>query len=216
MAGARRGPSPAAAEATGPGKGRAEAFSDGVMAIIITIMVLELKLPDALAHGFDRAALLAFAPRLIAYAMSFLAVAIMWMNHHYLLAALRQTSGGFLWLNNLLLFWMSLIPAATAFLSEHPLAAPAAAIYGGVLTCSSATFTMMRIWVQRLQRETPALARLQAAMRVRSLIATAVYALSAPLAFVSIYLAFACFAIVPAMFFLPQWRTKAMTGTDRA
>ena len=209
MAGARRRPAPSAAAVTAPGKGRVEAFSDGVMAIIITIMVLELKLPDALAHGFDRAALLAFAPRLIAYAMSFLALAIMWMNHHYLLAALRQASGGFLWLNNLLLFWMSLIPAATAFVSEHPLSAPAAAIYGGVLTCSSATFTMMRIRVQRLQQESPALARLQAAMRVRSMIGTAVYAASVPLAFVSIYLAFACFAIVPAMFFLPQWRTRA-------
>ncbi len=199
---------PAAAEPASPGKGRAEAFSDGVMAIIITIMVLELKLPDAFAYGWDRAAALAFAPRLIAYAMSFLAVAIMWMNHHYLLAALRQPSAGFLWLNNLLLFWMSLIPAATAFLSEHPFSAPAAAVYGGVLTCSSGTFTVMRIRVQRLQRENPALARLQATMQVRSMIGTAVYAVSAPLAFVSVYLAFACFAIVPAMFFLPQWRMR--------
>ncbi len=73
----------------------------------------------------------------------------------------------------------------------------------------------MRIKVQRLQRETPALARVHAAMSVRSLVGTTVYAVSAPLAFVSVYLAFACFAIVPAMFFLPQWRTKAATATAR-
>lgn len=195
-------------EAVTPGKARVEAFSDGVIAILITIMVLDLKLPDALAQGFDRAAIEAFAPRLIAYAMSFLVLAIMWVNHHYLLATLRQARSGFLWMNNILLFSMSLIPAATANLGAHPFSATAAAIYGGVLTASAAMFTAMRDYLRKREQDNEALARLHRAVTAKSLVGTAIYAASVPLAFVSVYLAFACFAVVPAMFFLPDSRPR--------
>ena len=186
-----------------PGKGRVEAFSDGVIAILVTIMVLELKLPDAFADGLDRAALAAFAPKLIAYAMSFLVLAVMWVNHRHLLQAAREVSAALLWLNNFLLFGMSLIPAATGFLGDHPFAPNASAIYGGVLTCTAATFTLMRYQLLRGERQVPALARTHVRNIQLSAVGNLIYAASIPLAYVSVYAAFACFAVVPAMFFLP-------------
>lgn len=193
------------AEAPGaaPGKGRVEAFSDGVIAILVTIMVLELRLPDAFARGLDPAALAAFAPKLIAYAMSFLVLAVMWVNHRHLLHAAREISGGMLWLNNFLLFGMSLVPAATGFLGEHPFLPNASAIYGAVLTCTAATFTLMRYQLLRGDQQNPALARTHARNIQWSAVGNLIYAASIPLAYVSVYAAFACFAVVPAMFFLP-------------
>ncbi len=190
------------------GKVRVEAFSDAVIAIILTIMVLELKLPDALANGLDHAALMAVAPKFVAYAMSFLVLAIMWMNHRHLLDAVRQPSGGFLWLNNLLLFWMSLIPASTALLGEHPLAPTAAALYGANLTLSATTFTAMRVCLWRGERTDPALRQLHAAITGKSALGAAVYGASVPLAFLSVYAALACFIVVPAVFFIPEGRRK--------
>jgi uncharacterized membrane protein len=98
------------------GPGRLEAFSDGVIAIIVTIMVLELKLPEHVAeYGLVSGLLVPMSPKLISYAMSFLVVAIMWVNHNALMATVRRATRAILWQNNHLLFWMSLIPFATGF-----------------------------------------------------------------------------------------------------
>jgi len=111
------------------GRGRLEAFSDGVIAIIITIMVLELKAPQAATPR----ALLALSPVFLSYALSFLVVAIMWVNHHHLIHGVRAVDGTLLWWNNALLFAMSLIPFSTAFLGENPRSPQAVSVYGANL-----------------------------------------------------------------------------------
>src|SRR5205085_7972813 len=128
-----------------PGTGRIEAFSDGVFAIIITIMVLELKLPDHAAdHGLWLGLLKPLAPKLISYALSFLVVAIMWVNHHALMDVAPHATRQLMWWNNHLLFWMSLIPLATAFVGENPFLPIAVALYGFVLFAAAASFTLLR------------------------------------------------------------------------
>jgi uncharacterized membrane protein len=111
------------------GKGRLEAFSDAVIAIIMTILVLELKVP----HGTDVAALLPLIPVFLSYVLSFVFLAIYWNNHHHLIQAIRQVNGMILWANMHLLFWLSLIPFVTAWMGENHLAAIPVALYGTVL-----------------------------------------------------------------------------------
>jgi uncharacterized membrane protein len=110
-------------------KGRLEAFSDGVIAIIITIMVLELKVPA----GGDLAALTPLIPVLLSYVLSFVFLGIYWNNHHHLLQAVRQVNGTVLWANMHLLFWLSLVPFVTNWLGENGFKAWPVALYGGVL-----------------------------------------------------------------------------------
>src|SRR5690348_14211536 len=111
------------------GKGRLEAFSDGVLAIIITIMVLELKVP----HGADLDSLLPLMPSFLSYVLSFIYVGIYWNNHHHLLHAATQVSGGVLWANLNLLFWLSLFPFATGWMGENHFEPLPSAAYGLVL-----------------------------------------------------------------------------------
>src|SRR5215472_10433906 len=111
------------------GKGRLEAFSDGVIAVIITIMVLELKPP----HGVDLHALEPLLSGVLAYAVSFVFVGIYWNNHHHMLHAASRIDGSILWANLHLLFWLSLVPFVTSWVGENPSASLPAAVYGGVL-----------------------------------------------------------------------------------
>src|SRR5512140_1644117 len=110
-------------------KNRIEGFSDGVVAIIITIMVLELKVP----HDATPEALLRLTPVFLSYALSFVVVAILWVNHHHLVHTLEQANGRVLWLNNHLLFWLSLVPFTTAYMGENHVAPLPVALYGLVL-----------------------------------------------------------------------------------
>src|SRR5579863_5321879 len=110
-------------------KGRLEAFSDGVIAILITVMVLELRAP----HGTDWAALGSMVPALLTYVLSFVFLGIYWNNHHHLLQAADQINGKILWANLHLLFWLSLVPSVTGWLGEHPAASLPTAVYGAVL-----------------------------------------------------------------------------------
>ena len=119
---------------------RLEAFSDAVIAIIMTIMVLELKIP----HGADMAALRATAPAFVAYLVSFVYLGIYWNNHHHMLQATEQVSGGILWANSHLLFWLSLVPATTAWVGENPTASLPAAVYGIVLLCAAIAYTILQ------------------------------------------------------------------------
>jgi len=120
-------------------KGRMEAFSDGVLAIIITIMVLELKVP----HGADLAALEPLLPVFLSYVLSFVYVAIYWNNHHHLLQATQRVNGPIMWANVHLLFWLSLFPFATAWMGENHFATLPVAIYGGVLLCAALAYTIL-------------------------------------------------------------------------
>jgi len=121
-------------------KGRLEAFSDGVIAIIITIMVLELKVP----HGADPASLLAVWPIFLSYLLSFLVVAIYWVNHHTLFNAAHHASTGLLWSNNALLFFLSLIPFATGYMGENDFAPFPTALYAATLLLAGLAFIPVR------------------------------------------------------------------------
>jgi uncharacterized membrane protein len=120
-------------------KNRLEAFSDGVIAIIITIMVLELKVP----HAVDTAALLELLPVFVSYVLSFVYVAIYWNNHHHLLHAVSRVSGGVLWANMHLLFWLSLIPFVTGWMGENHFAPVPVALYGVVLLLAAIAYAIL-------------------------------------------------------------------------
>ncbi len=128
------------------GKGRLEAFSDGVIAIIITIMVLELKVP----HGVRFDELRPLAPLLLAYAMSFVYVAIYWNNHHHMLHAVRRVDGAVMWANMHLLFWLSLVPFVAGWFGEFPREAVPVAAYGVVLTMCGVAWMILQYTLVRL------------------------------------------------------------------
>jgi uncharacterized membrane protein len=186
------------------GTERIAAFSDGVIAIIVTIMVLELKLPEAAAHGELWSGFLGpLAPKLATYALSFVIVGTMWVNHHHLLAGVRRVSPQLLWLNLLLLFFMSLIPLATGFLGEHITAARAVSFYALVLAASSAVFSLLRYHLGRMPEHDRGHIPFSRATLVRSLASTLLYAIAAVAAPYSPIAALALLVFVPAMFNLP-------------
>lgn len=121
-------------------KNRLEAFSDGVLAIIITIMVLDLKVP----HGTDLADLKPMLPVVLSYVLSFIYVGIYWNNHHHMFHSTRHVTGGILWANLHLLFWLSLFPFTTAWMDENHLAATPAAIYGAVLLMAAIAYYILQ------------------------------------------------------------------------
>ncbi len=123
-------------------KGRLEAFSDGVIAIIITIMVLELKVEEA--HGADFAALSHVWNPFLAYVLSFIYIGIYWNNHHHMLQAAERSNGAILWANLHLLFWLSLVPFATAWMGENQFAAAPVALYGAVLLMAAIAYWMLQ------------------------------------------------------------------------
>ena len=129
------------------GKARLEAFSDGVIAIIITIMVLEMKVP----HGEDLAALLPVLPVFLSYVLSFVYVGIYWNNHHHMLHTVTTVTGGVLWANLHLLFWLSLFPFATGFVGENHFAATPSALYGVVLFGAAIAYTILQMAIIRSQ-----------------------------------------------------------------
>ena len=122
------------------GRNRLEAFSDGVIAIIITIMVLELKVPE----GTGAAALLDLLPTLLCYTLSFVYVGIYWNNHHHMLHTCRQVTGGILWANLHLLFWLSLVPFCTGWMGEHQFASLPTALYGAVMLAAAVAYLILQ------------------------------------------------------------------------
>src|SRR5215218_636961 len=123
-------------------KGRLEAFSDGVIAIIITIMVLEMKVPEG-EHAVDLAALQPLWPVFLSYALSYVYLGIYWNNHHHMLHATRHISGAVLWANLHLLFWLSLVPFVTGWMGEHHFAPLPTAIYGVVLLMAAIAYWIL-------------------------------------------------------------------------
>jgi uncharacterized membrane protein len=187
---------------------RIEAFTDGVMAIIITIMVLELRVPQ-LAEKFTREAFWEaaehLAPKLIAYAMSFVIVAIYWVNHHDFYHRLVKSDGKLMWYNNFLLFWLSLVPFGTSFLGEHPMQMEALMFFGILLLMSGISFMLMAyycLFTAYLVDE-----HLTRAMRWRGLSrnfpGVALYLIAVIAAPFSPWTSWVIFFIVPVYYFLP-------------
>jgi uncharacterized membrane protein len=185
------------------GKGRLEAFSDGVLAIIITIMVLELKVP----HGAELAALGPLIPVLLSYLLSFVFIGIYWNNHHHLLQAVRHVSGATLWANLHLLFWLSLIPFATAWMGENHFAAWPVALYGAVLLAAgSAYFILVRVLIARHGQDSPLAVAVGSDLKGR--ISVAIYVAAIPLAFVYAGIACALYVTVAILWLVPDRRIE--------
>jgi uncharacterized membrane protein len=180
--------------------GRLEAFSDGVIAIIVTIMVLELRAPAQPTF----AALGKVAPVFLSYGLSFLVVAIMWVNHHHLIHAVHNATARLLWSNLNLLFWMSLVPFVTDFLGKNYHEPMAVALYGLDLSLCGMAFYLLRLELVDQDRHDGNLADYHARIQRKNLLSTFLYLLSAPLAYLSIYASFFIFALIPATYFLPE------------
>lgn len=182
---------------------RLEAFSDGVLAIIITIMVLELKVP----HGVELAALKPVLPVLMSYVLSFIYVGIYWNNHHHLFQATEQVSGGILWANLFLLFWLSLFPFTTAWMGENHLAAVPTAIYGFVLLMAGlAYYVLERAIIAKEGRES-FLAQAVGKER-KAKISLALYLAAIPLAFVNSWIASALYLVAALLWLIPDPRIE--------
>ena len=184
-------------------KGRLEAFSDGVIAIIITIMVLELKVPGNAEIG----ALIPLIPVFLSYLLSFVFVGIYWNNHHHLLQAARQVNGAVLWANMHLLFWLSLVPFVTNWLGENGFAAWPVALYGVVLLMAGFAYFLLVRALLTLHDQDSALA-MAVGRDVKGYASLVFYATAIPLAFVDAMLACALYVVVAVMWFLPDRRIE--------
>jgi len=188
-------------------KGRLEAFSDGVLAIVITIMVLELRPPE----GATLDALTPLWPKLLAYAMSFVYLGIYWVNHHHLIQATHAISGSVLWANLHLLFWLSLVPAGTAWIGDTHFAPVPMAIYGFMLLMPAIAFTIL---VTTLVR-TPGNEHLRTALGsdLKGKLSLVSYALSIPIALIAPVVAVVIYVVVAAMWFVPDRRFERHAET---
>jgi TMEM175 potassium channel family protein len=188
--------------------GRMEAFSDGVIAILITVMVLELPIP----HGTTWSALHTAAPVLLTYLMSFTYLGIYWNNHHHMLQATRRVSGLILWANLHLLFWLSLIPFTTAWLGENHFAATPAACYGIVLLVSAVAYYALQRAIIRDQGSGSVVAG-AVGRDVKGKVSPLLYATGIGLSFVNHWLAVAVYAGVALMWLIPDRRLeRTITG----
>ena len=183
--------------------GRLEAFSDGVIAILITIMVLELKVP----HGSDFAALRELGPVFCAYVLSFIYIGIYWNNHHHMLHVVEQVSGGILWANLHLLFWLSLVPAATDWMGEHPREPLPTAAYGFTLFASGLAYLILQQAIVRKQGPGSKLREL-VGRDVKGKASAVVYLVAIALACVSTALSQLLYVCVALMWLIPDRRME--------
>jgi uncharacterized membrane protein len=185
------------------GRGRLEAFSDGVLAIIITIMVLELKVP----HGADLAALRPLIPVFLSYVLSFIFIGIYWSNHHHLLHAVQHVNGRVLWANLHLLFWLSLTPFVTGWMGENHFAAWPVALYGAdLLFAAIAYFILTRVLISYHGRDS-ALAK-ALGKDFKGKVSVVFYAAAIPLAFVNSWMACGLYVLVAIMWLIPDRRIE--------
>ncbi len=188
-------------------KGRLEAFSDGVLAVIITIMVLDMKPPQ----GAGIAALRPILPVFFSYVLSFVYVGIYWNNHHHLLQATQHVDGGVLWANLHLLFWLSLTPFATAWMGENHFESWPVALYGVVLLFAGiAYFILTKILIAHHGKDST-LARSIGSDR-KGGVSVVVYAAAIPLSFVRPSIAFGCYVVVAVMWLIPDPRIEKALG----
>jgi uncharacterized membrane protein len=184
-------------------KTRLEAFSDGVIAILITIMVLELRIPE----GADWGAVQPIVPVFITYVLSFVVVGIYWNNHHHLIHAADRVTGGLLWANLYLLFWLSLIPFATGWMGRNNFAALPTAVYGAVLLMAAIAYTILEKTIIAAQGPS---SRLKEAIGsdAKGYVSLLMYTAAIPLAFTNRWLAYALYVAVVLIWFIPDRRIE--------
>jgi len=192
-------------------KSRLEAFSDGVLAIIITIMVLELRAP----HGSTLADLRPLAPKVLSYLVSFLYIGIYWNNHHHMLQAVERVDGRVLWANMLLLLWLSLIPFTTAWMGENHFQPLPVALYGVVLLLAAVAYYILSRTLIRLHGPDSVLGR-AVGSDVKGKLSLGLYAVSIPLAFVQAPAACAIYVLVAVIWLVPDARIERHLASPRA
>ena len=182
---------------------RLEAFSDGVIAIIITIMVLEMKVP----HGTDAAALRPVLPVFLSYVLSFIYLGIYWNNHHHLFQLVRRVSGAVLWANLHLLFWLSLIPFVTGWMGENHLARLPVGLYGGALLGAAVAYRVLTVILLKQHGRDSTLAEAMG-RDLKGKISLMLYAVAIPLAFLSVWPPIALYVAVALMWLIPDRRVE--------
>ena len=185
--------------------GRLEAFSDGVLAIVITIMVLEMKAPEET----DLKSLLETFPIFLSYLLSFIYLGIYWNNHHHLLQVTQKVNGKILWCNLHLLFWLSLIPFATSWIGENYTAALPIALYGFILLMAAIAYWILEIQLIKFHDENFPLRKLtqRGAKEHLSII---IYLIAIPAAFLNYWISIACFVVVAVMWIVPDRRLESV------
>jgi uncharacterized membrane protein len=192
------------------GRGRLEAFSDGVIAILITILVLELKVP----HGTGLADLLPIVPIFLSYLLSFIYLGIYWNNHHHMLHATQRVTGGILWANLHLLFWLSLIPFVTAWMGENHFASVPTALYGFVLLMAAVAYWILQRTIIADQGDQSFLSR-AVGTDLKGKLSPGIYAAAILLAFYDERIAQALYTFVALMWLIPDRRImRAVQATD--
>jgi uncharacterized membrane protein len=185
------------------GKDRLAAFSDGVIAIIITIMVLELKVPE----GADWSALAQLGPVFVCYVLSFVYLAIYWNNHHHLLHTVTRVDGLILWANSHLLFWLSLVPASTWWMGQHLLAPLPTAVYGFTLLMPAIAYYLLQLAIKRKQGTHSVLARALGS-DLKGKISIVFYLAAIAAAFVIPWVSVAIYVLVAVMWLVPDKRIE--------
>jgi len=185
------------------GKSRLEAFSDGVLAIIITIMVLEMKVP----HGQELSTLEPLLPVFLSYVLSFVYVGIYWNNHHHLLHAARRITGRILWANLHLLFWLSLFPFVTGWMGENHFAPLPTALYGAVLLMAGTSYWILQRVLIASEGERSLLGR-AVGKDLKGKLSLVIYAAAIPVAFVNPWVAQAGYVLVALMWLVPDPRIE--------
>jgi uncharacterized membrane protein len=185
-------------------KGRLEAFSDGVIAILITIMVLELKVP----HGSGASDLRPLVPVFLSYVLSFVNIGIYWNNHHHLLSATRRVNGAVLWANLHLLFWLSLFPFFTGWMGENHFDTLPTAAYGCVLLMAGVAYYILKTAIIAAQGEDSTLAE-ALGTDMKGKISPAIYLVAVPLAFANRWVAIALYVVVALMWLVPDRRIES-------
>ena len=189
-------------------KGRLEAFSDGVIAVIITIMVLEMKVPQ----GADVVALRPLIPVFLSYVLSFMFLGIYWNNHHHLFQAIKQVDGRVLWANLHLLFWLSLFPFVTGWMGENHFSALPTAVYGGVLLLAAIAYYLLQGAILRAEGPDSLLATAVGA-DFKGKLSPLCYAIAIPLAFVSSWIANGLYVAVALMWLVPDRRIERLVAS---
>jgi uncharacterized membrane protein len=193
------------------GKSRLEAFSDGVLAIIITIMVLELKVP----HGVDMAALQPLIPVFLSYVLSFVYIGIYWNNHHHMLHATQRISGGVLWANLHLLFWLSLVPFVTGWMGENHFAALPTALYGVVLLMAAIAYWILQRTIMAAQGP-DSLLETAIGTDLKGKLSPLLYIAGIGLAFVDHRIAGGVYAFAALLWLVPDRRIERALGRGEA